>query len=130
MLETNESLDFFISEMKKKAKVDKKKQPKTYGKKVIDCRKVNVDGKQYTEKTFKKNYFDTYTRYYGEPRMILTRKIARNMAKKSQGNNRIRRKWRKFQIERYGISYWCRMYNRCNCNTKNYYVTPENALNI
>ena len=50
MLETNESLDFFISEMKKKAKADKKKQPKTYGKKVIDCRKVNVDGKQYTEK--------------------------------------------------------------------------------
>ena len=32
MLETNESLDFFISEMKKKAKADKKKQPKTYGK--------------------------------------------------------------------------------------------------
>lgn len=128
MLEHNQSLDYFMSEMKKNSNSQKKE--KTYGKNVISCRKVKIDGKQYTEKTFKKNFFDTYTRLYGEPRMVLTRKIARNMAKKSQGNNRIRRKWREFQIKRYGIKEWCKMYNDSSKHSKANYITPENALKI
>lgn len=115
-----------IEILKKEMDLQKSNSQKSKGKKVF------INGKEYIEKTLRKSEWthEEYKKHYGLPRMILTRKIARNMAKKSQGNNRIRRKWRKFQIERYGASEWCRNYNKCNCNNKSNYITPESALKI
>ena len=51
------------------------------------------------------------------------------MFKKSQGNNKIRRIWRKFQIKRFGVKRWCQMFNRCNRNQncKAEWVKAEDA---
>ena len=86
-------------------------------------KKIYIDGKPYMQNVETK-------KLYGMPRIIFTRSIARNAAKKSQGSNRIRSKWRNFQIEKYGISKWCRMYNKSNCNSKTNYLTPEDAQKI
>ena len=83
-------------------------------------KKVKIDGKEYMKNPDNQ-------KLYGMPRMVLTRKIARNMAKKAIGNNRIQRIWRDFQIERYGISKWCYMFNKCNRNNKTNYITPKEA---
>lgn len=64
----------------------------------------------------------------GTPKVIYNRKIERNMAKKALGKNKIRRMWRKAQIEKYGISKWCYMYNKCNSNNKTNYITPREAI--
>lgn len=95
-------------------------------------KKVIIKGKTYIKKTVQRKEwpYDTYEKYYTEPRMVLTRKIARNMAKKSVGSNKIRRTWRKFQIERYGVKEWCKMYNKCNCNSKKSYITPREAMRV
>lgn len=62
--------------------------------------------------------------------MIFNRKIARSIFKSAMKTNRIRRAWRKLQIDKYGISTWCRMYNHSVCNNKTNYITPENAMKI
>lgn len=62
--------------------------------------------------------------------MSMIRHIKRNMFKKLQGSNRIRRRWRKAQIQKFGLKKWCQIYNRSNVNNKAYAVTPEDALNI
>lgn len=86
-------------------------------------KKVSIDGKDYFQNS-------NTGKLYGEPRIIVTRKIARNALKKVNGNNKIRRSWREYQIENYGVSKWCRMYNKSCCNNKVAYVTPQDAMNI
>lgn len=83
-------------------------------------KKVKINGKEYMQNPANK-------KLYSMPRLVLNRKIARNMAKKSIDSNKIQRIWRDFQIERYGISKWCYMYNKCNRNNKTNYITPKDA---
>lgn len=56
------------------------------------------------------------------------RKIRRNILKNKLGTNKIARTWRNMQIKKFGVSEWCRIYNACNVNSKEYYVTPEDVL--
>ena len=51
--------------------------------------------------------------------MSTTRTIQRNRLKNSQQSNRIRKAWRIFQVEKYGIQDYCYMYNKNNKNNKN-----------
>ena len=60
--------------------------------------------------------------------MNLKRKINRNKLKKSQGNNKIRGVWREYQISKYGIRRWCRMFNAStNIKDKGNRITPKTA---
>lgn len=51
--------------------------------------------------------------------MSTTRTIQRNRLKNSQQSNRIRKAWRIFQVEKYGIQHYCDMYNKNNKNKIN-----------
>lgn len=51
--------------------------------------------------------------------MSTTRTIQRNRLKNSQQSNRIRKAWRIFQVEKYGIQDYCDMYNKNNKNKMN-----------
>lgn len=51
--------------------------------------------------------------------MSTTRTIQRNRLKNSQQSNRIRKAWRIFQVEKYGIQGYCDMYNKNNKNKMN-----------
>ena len=46
------------------------------------------------------------------------RKIIRNMFKRVQGNNKIQRAWRRFQVKKYGKKEWILMYISCNSGKK------------
>ncbi len=63
--------------------------------------------------------------------MSIERKINRNKLKHAQGNNKIRRNWREFQISKYGIKRWCKMYNATtNIKDKGNRITPTIAHNV
>ena len=63
--------------------------------------------------------------------MSIERKINRNKLKHAQGNNKIRRNWREFQISKYGITRWCKIYNATtNIKDKGNRITPEIAHNV
>ena len=63
--------------------------------------------------------------------MNIERKINRNKLKNAQGNNKIRRNWREFQISKYRIKKWCKMYNATtNIKDKGNRITPEIAHNL
>ena len=49
---------------------------------------------------------------------MYNRKIIRNMFKNAQGNNRISRIWRNYQIKKYGIRIWSLIYKYCNNGKK------------
>ena len=51
--------------------------------------------------------------------MSTTRTIQRNKIKNEQQNNKIRKAWRIFQVEKYGIQDYCDMYNKNNKNKIN-----------
>lgn len=60
--------------------------------------------------------------------MNIERKVNRNKIKKAHKNNKIREVWRFYQIEKYGIQEWCKMYNKStNIKDRANKVTPENA---
>lgn len=54
------------------------------------------------------------------------RKIRRNMFKIEQGNNKIRQAWRSYQIGKYSIDGYCKLYNS-NVTTKMARITPKTA---
>ena len=54
------------------------------------------------------------------------RKIQRNFLKKYMNSNRIRKAWRDFQIQKYGLQQYVDMYNR-NQNKLNKKITPNTA---
>ena len=54
------------------------------------------------------------------------RKIQRNFLKKYMKSNRIRKAWRDFQIQKYGLEQYVDMYNR-NQNKLNKKITPNTA---
>ena len=61
--------------------------------------------------------------------MNIDRKVNRNKLKKAQGNNKIKMSWREFQISKYGIFKWCKMYNNSQkLSNKENKVTPETAF--
>jgi len=63
--------------------------------------------------------------------MNIERKINRNKLKNAQKNNKIRRNWREFQINKYGIKRWCKMYNATtNIKDKGNRITPTIAHNV
>lgn len=43
--------------------------------------------------------------------MNIRRKINRNKLKNAQQNNKINNNWREYQISKYGINKWCKIYN-------------------
>lgn len=49
---------------------------------------------------------------------MYNRKIIRNMFKSAQGNNRIQRAWRRFQVKKYGRKKWESIYICCNSGKK------------
>lgn len=51
--------------------------------------------------------------------MSIERTIQRNKIKNEQQNNKIRKVWRIFQVEKYGIQDYCDMYNKNNKNKIN-----------
>lgn len=51
--------------------------------------------------------------------MSIERTIQRNKIKNEQQNNKIRKEWRIFQVEKYGIQDYCDMYNKNNKNKIN-----------
>ncbi|MBQ8299486.1 MAG: hypothetical protein IJX99_06455 [Clostridia bacterium] len=62
--------------------------------------------------------------------MSSVRSIKRNIIKKAQGNNRIRKRWRIAQIKKFGLEKWCKIYNKCNRKSRANYLEPEDALKI
>lgn len=63
--------------------------------------------------------------------MGFERKVNRNKLKKAQGNNKIQKAWRYYQIKKYGIGKWCKMYNKSkNIKNKEERVTPETAYYV
>ena len=46
--------------------------------------------------------------------MSITRQIERNKLKQKQQNNKIRKAWRTYQINKYSIQGYCKMYNKNN----------------
>lgn len=63
--------------------------------------------------------------------MNIDRKINRNKLKKAQGNNKIKNNWRAYQISKYGIKEWCKIYNAStNIKDKGNKVTPKTAYNV
>lgn len=54
------------------------------------------------------------------------RKIERNFLKKYMGSNRIRKAWRNFQIQRYGLEQYVDIFNK-NQNKKQKRITPNTA---
>lgn len=51
--------------------------------------------------------------------MSIERTIQRNKIKNEQQNNKIRKAWRIFQVEKYSIQNYCDMYNKNNKNKIN-----------
>ncbi len=63
--------------------------------------------------------------------MNIERKINRNKLKKAQGNNKIRISWREYQINKYGIRKWCKLYNKSQkVRNKEERVTPQTAFYV
>lgn len=63
--------------------------------------------------------------------MSLSRVVNRNKLKRSQKNNKIQKAWRYYQIKKYGIHKWCKMYNDSkNIKNKEERVTPNTAFYI
>lgn len=63
--------------------------------------------------------------------MNIERKINRNKLKKAQGNNKIKNNWKSYQINKYGIIKWCKLYNSTtNIKDKGNIVTPKTAYNV
>ena len=58
---------------------------------------------------------------------VVDRKIERNFLKKYQGNNRIRKAWRDFQIKKYGLKQYVDMFNKNQGKHKNKRITYDNA---
>lgn len=61
--------------------------------------------------------------------MSIERKIERNQLKKDLGNNKIRKSWRSYQIDKYSIQGYCDLYNKNNPN-KIDKLTPKTAYLI
>lgn len=65
-----------------------------------------------------------------EIKPIYNRKIVRNMIKNIKNEYPFRFNWRTFQIKKYGIVKWCKMYNQSKYKIKASYITPDNAYRI
>ena len=63
--------------------------------------------------------------------MSIERKINRNRLKNAQKNNKINILWREYQVNKYGISNWCRKFNDSKKTTnKANRVTPSTVFYI
>lgn len=61
---------------------------------------------------------------------VVDRKIQRSFLKKYQGNNKINKAWRDFQIKKYGLQQYVDMYNK-NCGKhKAKRITPSTAYKV
>jgi hypothetical protein len=54
------------------------------------------------------------------------RKIRRNMFKIEQGNSKIRKAWRSYQVGKYSVDGYCKLYNKNNRNK----ITPNTVYDI
>lgn len=59
--------------------------------------------------------------------MIYIRKIERNKLKAEQGNKKIRKAWRQYQINRYSIQGFCDIYNK---NKPKERMIPPKVYNV
>lgn len=58
------------------------------------------------------------------------RKIQRNFLKKVQGNNKINKAWRDFQVKKYGLQQYIDMYNQ-NCGKhKGQRIGPKTVYSV
>ena len=53
--------------------------------------------------------------------MSITRKIERNKLKEDNGNNKIRKAWRNFQVDNYSISGYVKLRNNKKITSKTVY---------
>lgn len=58
------------------------------------------------------------------------RDIQRNFLKKYQGNNKINKTWRDFQIKKYGLEQYVKMYNKNQGKHKSRRITPSTAYQV
>lgn len=58
--------------------------------------------------------------------MSIVRQIERNKLKDKQENNKIRKAWRTYQIDKYSIQGYCDIVNK-NARTKMQRITPKTA---
>ena len=59
----------------------------------------------------------------------MIRKIERNKLKIKQENNKIRKAWRMYQVDKYSIDGYCKLYNK-NITSKLKRITPKTIYNV
>lgn len=58
------------------------------------------------------------------------RKIQRNFLKKWQGNNKINKTWRNFQVEKYGLEQYIKMYNKNQGKHKGRRINTKTVFSV